>query len=89
MGIIADITDGPPESPASPAAYIPFDQVDRFGLVIRATQDEFPMRSWESPESPRLLGSDRSEEIPTIPFEIEKVDRGLVVANDQRNQLKA
>ena len=88
MGIIADIKDGPPESPASPAAYIPFDQVDRFGLVIRATQDEFPMRSWESPESPRLLGSDRSEEIPTIPFEIEKVDRGLVAANDQRNQLK-
>jgi predicted permease len=37
VGVIADIKDGPLETPAHPAAYIPFDQSD-FGLVVRTSQ---------------------------------------------------
>jgi predicted permease len=37
IGIVADIKDGPPEAPARPAAYLPFDQVG-FGLVVRASE---------------------------------------------------
>jgi hypothetical protein len=48
------------------------------------------MRSWESPESPRLLGSDRSEEIPTIPFQIEKYGNLPVWLNTRcRQELNA
>jgi macrolide transport system ATP-binding/permease protein len=39
VGIVADIKDGPPETPAHPSAYVPFDQTG-FALVIRARQDE-------------------------------------------------
>jgi predicted permease len=39
VGIVADIKDGPPETPALPAAYVPFDQVG-FGLVVRTSQAE-------------------------------------------------
>ena len=34
VGVVADIKDGPPDTPAMPAAYIPFDQIG-FGLVVR------------------------------------------------------
>lgn len=34
VGIVADIKDGPPETPPHPSAYIPFDQAG-FALVIR------------------------------------------------------
>jgi predicted permease len=45
IGIVADIKDGPPEAPAQPAAYLPFDQVD-FGLVVRASEaEQSPFRS--------------------------------------------
>jgi predicted permease len=37
VGVVADIKDGPPETPPHPAAYVPFDQVD-FGLVARTSQ---------------------------------------------------
>jgi predicted permease len=37
IGVVADIKDGPPETPPHPAAYVPFDQVD-FGLVARTPQ---------------------------------------------------
>ena len=33
VGVVADIKDGPPDTPAIPAAYIPFDQIG-FGLVV-------------------------------------------------------
>jgi predicted permease len=39
VGIVADIKDGPPETPAHPSAYIPFDQA-AFALVIRTTVSE-------------------------------------------------
>jgi macrolide transport system ATP-binding/permease protein len=39
VGIVADIKDGPLETPAHPAAYIPFDQVG-FGLVARSGRPE-------------------------------------------------
>jgi macrolide transport system ATP-binding/permease protein len=39
VGIVADIKDGPPETPAHPSAYVPFDQTG-FALVIRTRQDE-------------------------------------------------
>jgi macrolide transport system ATP-binding/permease protein len=39
VGIVADIKDGPPETPAHPSAYIPFDQSE-FGLVVRMRQPE-------------------------------------------------
>jgi macrolide transport system ATP-binding/permease protein len=39
VGIVADIKDGPPEAPAQPAAYLPFDQ-DSFALVVRTSQAE-------------------------------------------------
>jgi macrolide transport system ATP-binding/permease protein len=39
IGIVADIKDGPLESSASPAAYIPFDEGNRFSLVVRASAD--------------------------------------------------
>jgi macrolide transport system ATP-binding/permease protein len=37
VGIVADIKDGPPETPPHPSAYVPFDQAG-FGLVIRTSQ---------------------------------------------------
>lgn len=37
VGIVADIKDGPPETPAHPSAYVPFDQKE-FGLVVRTRQ---------------------------------------------------
>jgi predicted permease len=39
VGIVADIRDGPPEIPAHPSAYIPFDGAG-FSLVIRTRQAE-------------------------------------------------
>lgn len=36
VGIVADIKDGPPETPPHPSAYVPFDQPG-FGLVIRTS----------------------------------------------------
>jgi macrolide transport system ATP-binding/permease protein len=39
VGIVADIKEGPPETPAHPSAYVPFDQTG-FALVIRTRQDE-------------------------------------------------
>jgi macrolide transport system ATP-binding/permease protein len=39
VGIVADIKDGPPETPAHPSAYVPFDQTG-FALVIRTRQDQ-------------------------------------------------
>jgi macrolide transport system ATP-binding/permease protein len=39
VGIVADIKDGPLETPQIPAAYIPFDQVG-FGLLVRTAQPE-------------------------------------------------
>ena len=39
VGIVADIKDGPPETPAHPSAYIPFDGAG-FSLVIRTRQAE-------------------------------------------------
>ena len=37
VGIVADIKDGPPETDAHPAAYVPFDQVG-LSLVVRSSQ---------------------------------------------------
>ena len=37
VGIVADIKDGPPETPPHPSAYVPFDQTG-FGLVIRISR---------------------------------------------------
>jgi macrolide transport system ATP-binding/permease protein len=39
VGIVADIKDGPPETPAHPSGYVPFDQAG-FALVIRTSQPE-------------------------------------------------
>jgi predicted permease len=39
VGVVADIKDGPPETPAHPSAYVPFDQTG-FALVIRTRHDE-------------------------------------------------
>jgi predicted permease len=39
IGVVADIKDGPPETPPHPSAYVPFDQSD-FNLVIRTSQSE-------------------------------------------------
>ena len=39
VGIVADIKDGPPETPAHPSAYVPFDQRG-FDLVVRTTRSE-------------------------------------------------
>ena len=39
VGIVADIKDGPPETPAHPSAYVPFDQAG-FALAIRTSQPE-------------------------------------------------
>jgi macrolide transport system ATP-binding/permease protein len=39
VGIVADIKDGPPETPASAAAYVPFDHVG-FALVVRTSGPE-------------------------------------------------
>ena len=39
VGIVADIKDGPPETPSHPSAYVPFDQ-PAFALVIRLSQSE-------------------------------------------------
>ncbi|MPZ19162.1 MAG: FtsX-like permease family protein [Luteitalea sp.] len=37
IGIVADIKEGPPQTPAHPAGYVPFNYVD-FGLVVRTSQ---------------------------------------------------
>jgi predicted permease len=39
VGIVADIKEGPPEAPAHPSGYVPFDQTG-FGLVIRTREDD-------------------------------------------------
>ena len=39
VGVVADIKDGPPESPPLPAAYVPFDQ-SAFTLVVRTAPAE-------------------------------------------------
>ena len=39
IGIVGDIKDGPPELPAYPAAYVPFDQF-AFTLLVRTAQAE-------------------------------------------------
>jgi macrolide transport system ATP-binding/permease protein len=39
VGVVADLKDGPLETPALPAAYVPFDQ-SSFGLVVRASGQE-------------------------------------------------
>jgi predicted permease len=45
LGIVADIKEGPPESPAHPSAYVPFDQTG-FGLVIRTRADQRALVPW-------------------------------------------
>jgi macrolide transport system ATP-binding/permease protein len=44
VGIVADIKDGPPETPAHPSAYVPFDQRG-FALVMRTASERalFPL----------------------------------------------
>ncbi|MGH9159703.1 MAG: FtsX-like permease family protein, partial [Vicinamibacteraceae bacterium] len=37
IGIVADIKEGPPQTPEHPAAYVPFTYVD-FGLVVRVSR---------------------------------------------------
>jgi predicted permease len=39
VGVVADIADGPPDTPPHSAAYVPFDQSD-LGLVIRTAQSD-------------------------------------------------
>jgi predicted permease len=39
VGVVADIKDGPPETPSHPSAYVPFDQA-AFVLAIRLSQSE-------------------------------------------------
>jgi predicted permease len=39
VGVVADIKDGPPETPSHPSAYVPFDQ-PAFALAIRLSQSE-------------------------------------------------
>jgi macrolide transport system ATP-binding/permease protein len=39
VGIVADIKDGPPETPPHPSAYVPFDQ-PAFAMAIRFAQPE-------------------------------------------------
>jgi predicted permease len=39
VGVVADLKDGPLETPPLPAAYVPFDQ-SSFGLVVRASGRE-------------------------------------------------
>jgi predicted permease len=39
IGIVGDIKDGPPETPALPSAYVPFDQ-SAFRLLVRTAQSE-------------------------------------------------
>jgi macrolide transport system ATP-binding/permease protein len=39
VGVVADIKDGPPETPSHPSAYVPFDQ-SAFGLAVRLSQSE-------------------------------------------------
>jgi predicted permease len=42
VGVVADIKDGPLETPPLPAAYVPFDQTS-FGLIVRTQGDERPL----------------------------------------------
>jgi predicted permease len=44
VGIVADIKDGPPETPPHPSAYVPFDQAG-FALVIRTLPEHTPFPS--------------------------------------------
>jgi macrolide transport system ATP-binding/permease protein len=39
VGVVADIKDGPPETPTHPSAYVPFDQT-AFALAVRLSQSE-------------------------------------------------
>ncbi len=39
VGVVADIKDGPPETPSHPSAYVPFDQ-SAFALAVRLVQSE-------------------------------------------------
>ena len=39
VGIVADIKDGPPETPSHPSAYVPFDQAG-FALFVRTRHNE-------------------------------------------------
>jgi macrolide transport system ATP-binding/permease protein len=39
VGVVADIKDGPPETPSHPSAYVPFDQ-SAFALAVRLSQSE-------------------------------------------------
>jgi macrolide transport system ATP-binding/permease protein len=39
VGVVADIKDGPPETPSHPSAYVPFDQA-AFVLAVRRSQSE-------------------------------------------------
>jgi predicted permease len=41
VGIVADIKDGPPETPAHPSGYVPFDQPS-FALAIRLSPSTLP-----------------------------------------------
>ena len=49
VGIVADIKDGPPETPPHPSAYVPFDQAE-FALVIR---------TWSAVSFPSLVAAIR------------------------------
>jgi hypothetical protein len=40
VGVIADLKDGPIETPARPAAYLPFDESGGCALVVRVTQGD-------------------------------------------------
>jgi predicted permease len=39
VGVVADIKDGPPETPTHPSAYVPFDQ-PAFALAVRLSQPD-------------------------------------------------
>jgi macrolide transport system ATP-binding/permease protein len=39
VGVVADLTDGPPDAPPHPAAYVPLDQ-SNFNLVVRTSLSE-------------------------------------------------
>jgi macrolide transport system ATP-binding/permease protein len=68
VGVVADIKDGPLETPTMPAAYVPFDQPG-FGLIVRARPDDDTL-------FPRLSAAIREVRPGLIVFgEITMVDR--------------
>jgi predicted permease len=73
VGVVADIKDGPLETPAHPTAYVPFDQIG-FGLIVRTSQAEQPLLPSLAPAirevRPNLLvrsGTTMSERMNNLP----------------------